>query len=67
MLRLLYGCAAFVLVVFTGCQAVPPSKFETKTITYAKHHFTIGNKKEKNPLPDTPETRADGKDAFSHY
>jgi mono/diheme cytochrome c family protein len=27
----------------------------------------VGNKDQKNPLSDTPETRADGKEAFSHY
>jgi mono/diheme cytochrome c family protein len=27
----------------------------------------IGNKKEKDPLPDNADTRADGKEAFSHY
>jgi len=32
----------------------------------AKHRF-IGNKKQKNPLPDRPKTVADGKEAFSHF
>lgn len=36
-------------------------------MTFAKHRLFIGNRKQKNPLPDTPETRADGKEAFSHY
>jgi len=36
-------------------------------MTFAKHHLTVGNKNQKNPLADTPETRADGKEAFSHY
>jgi mono/diheme cytochrome c family protein len=53
--------------MLTGCRATPPGKLETTTITFAKHHFFIGNKKQKNPLPDTPETLADGKEAFSHY
>ena len=33
----------------------------------AKHHMLVGNRREKNPLPATPENIADGKDAFSHY
>jgi mono/diheme cytochrome c family protein len=40
---------------------------ETKAVNFAKHHFLIGNKKEKDPLPDNADTRADGKEAFSHY
>jgi mono/diheme cytochrome c family protein len=50
-----------------GCRASQPGKFETRTVTYAKHHFLVGNKSVKNPLPDTLETRTDGKEAFSHY
>ena len=59
--------ASLVLAGLAGCRATPPGKLETGAVTFAKHHFFIGNKKEKNPLPDTPETRADGKEAFSHY
>ncbi len=55
------------LIGLGGCKASPPGKVETNTITFAKHHLLIGNKKEKNPLSDTPQTRADGKEAFSHY
>lgn len=55
------------LLLLSGCQAKPPGKAETRIMTFAKHHFFIGNKKQKNPLPDTVETRADGKEAFSHY
>lgn len=36
-------------------------------MNFADHHIFIGNKKEKNALPDTPETIASGKEAFSHY
>src|ERR1700679_4166680 len=50
-----------------GCKASPPSKFETKTVVFAKHHIFIGNKGERNPLTDNAQTRADGKEAFSHY
>ena len=50
-----------------GCKASPPSKLEIKTVTFAKHHIFVGNKKQKNPLPDTQDNWADGKEAFSHY
>lgn len=63
----MYVVVAAVLAGLTGCKAAPPGKFEAATVTFAKHHLFIGNRKEKNPLPDTPENRADGKEAFSHY
>ena len=59
--------SATILAGLAGCKADPPGKLETKTITFAKHHIFIGNKKQKNPLPDTAQTQADGKEAFSHY
>ena len=59
--------ASLLLAGLAGCRATPPGKLETVTVTFANHHFLIGNKKQKNRLPDTPETRADGKEAFSHY
>lgn len=65
-----YVVAATVVVFtlgLTGCKANPPGKLETKVMASVKHHFLIRNKNEKNPLPDTTETRADGKEAFSHY
>lgn len=36
-------------------------------VTLAKHHVFIGNKKQKNPLPYTPQNWEDGKEAYSHY
>ncbi len=56
-----------VAIGLTGCKATPPGKLETKIITSAEHHFLVGNKEAKNPLPDTQQTRADGKEAYSHY
>jgi mono/diheme cytochrome c family protein len=58
---------AIVSVGLVGCKVSPPSKLETKTVTFAKHHIFVGNKKQKNPLPATTENWADGKEAFSHY
>jgi cytochrome c553 len=55
------------LIGLAGCKASPPGKLETKTISYAEHHYFIRNKNQKNPLPNTPETWEDGKEAFSHY
>lgn len=46
MRRLLTASAAIVLAGLAGCKATPPGKLETKTMTFIKHHITIGNKKE---------------------
>jgi mono/diheme cytochrome c family protein len=50
-----------------GCKAKTPARFETHVMTFAKHQFLFGNKSQKNPLTDSPQTVADGKEAFSHY
>lgn len=67
MRKLFLAAAPLVLVSLIGCKATPPGRFETTMISFAKHHVFIGNKWQKNPLPDTPDTREDGKEAFSHY
>lgn len=67
MSRLSRAAAAIFMTAIVGCKAVAPGKMETNTMTFAKHHIFIGNKNQKNPLQDTPGTRADGKEAFSHY
>jgi mono/diheme cytochrome c family protein len=59
--------AAILAAGMAGCKATPPSKFETGMVTFAKHHFFVRNKEQMNPLSDTPENWADGKEAFSHY
>lgn len=33
----------------------------------AKRQMLVGNKKRKNPIATTPQTIADGKEAFGHY
>ena len=50
-----------------GCKATPPNKVEHKVVTSAKRWIFVGNRKQKNPLPATSDTIADGKEAFSHY
>jgi mono/diheme cytochrome c family protein len=67
MSKLLTAAVAIFLAGIAGCRTNSPGKLETTTMTFAKHHIVVGNKNEKNPLPDTPATRADGKEAFSHY
>jgi mono/diheme cytochrome c family protein len=67
MRRFSITVVALLIAALTGCKANPPGKLEAATMNFAKHRIFIGNKKEKNPLPVTPETLADGKEAFSHY
>jgi mono/diheme cytochrome c family protein len=67
MRNLIVAAAAILILELAGCKANPPGKLETKIMSSAKHHFFIGNKNQKNPLPDSPQTRSDGKGAFSHY
>jgi mono/diheme cytochrome c family protein len=67
MRRLYFAIALVSLACVAGCKATPPGKTETAIVAFAKHHVFIGNKKEKNPLPGSAATLADGKEAFSHY
>jgi mono/diheme cytochrome c family protein len=66
MRRLSYS-SLLLLAGLTACKATPPGKVESNIAGYAKHHLFVRNKSQKNPLPDTQETIADGKEAFSHY
>ena len=67
MNRIVPICVILAAFTVCGCKVAQPSKFEDKTINYSKHHFTVGNKSEKNPLVDSAENRAAGKEAFGHY
>lgn len=64
-------CACMAIIcaaLMTGCKATTtPSKLETSTVNFAKHHVFIRNKQQKNPLSYTPQNWEDGKEAFSHY
>jgi S-disulfanyl-L-cysteine oxidoreductase SoxD len=55
------------LLPVAGCKVSKPDALESKAMVAIKHHVTVGNKSEKNPLPYTPENLADGKEAFGHY
>ncbi len=62
---LFFGIVAAATLV--GCKAAPPSKAETRLIWGLKHHLSVGGSGQRNPLKITPQTIADGKEAFSHY
>ena len=55
------------LLPVAGCKVSKPGTLESKAMVAVKHHVTVGNKSEKNPLPYSPENLADGKEAFGHY
>lgn len=59
--------AALVVAGIAGCKASPPGRAERAIASFAKHRIFIGNRKQKDPLPDDQETLADGKEAFGHY
>jgi mono/diheme cytochrome c family protein len=66
MRRMSVLVSAALLFPLAGCKASPPGKFESILMISVKHHL-VGNKSQKNPLTVSPETLADGKEAFSHY
>ena len=56
-----------IAVALSGCKATPPGRWETTAMSKVKHSITVGGKKDKNPLRDTPTNVQSGKEAFSHY
>ena len=54
-----------VALTLGGCKATPPGGPERSVMVAAKHHVLVGNKSERDPLPDTAETVASGKEAFT--
>jgi mono/diheme cytochrome c family protein len=59
--------AGMMLMVPAGCKARPSNGLERTTINWAKHHVTVGYKKQPNPFAATPENIADGQAAFTQY
>jgi mono/diheme cytochrome c family protein len=67
MRRLTSVIALVAFLSMCGCKADPPGKLEQHVVSFAKHHVLVGNRTQKNPLPATAATIADGKEAFTHY
>lgn len=63
-LHLVFICGS---VLATGCKVGTPNRLERRVIDVTKHHITVRNKSEKNPVPFTAENLAAGKEAFGHY
>jgi S-disulfanyl-L-cysteine oxidoreductase SoxD len=66
-LRWIGPLVVLCLISIGGCKAKPPGKFETAVLTRAKHKLTVGNAKEKNPLPSDSDNIAAGQEAFSNF
>jgi mono/diheme cytochrome c family protein len=60
-------CMTPLWILLHGMKASPPGNFEGNVLRRAKHGIFIGNRQQKNPIVSSPETLADGKEAFSHY
>ncbi len=56
------ACAALA-----ACEATPPSAIETAVAARVKRVVTVGGRGDANPLPDTAEVAARGREAFTHY
>jgi mono/diheme cytochrome c family protein len=62
--------AAFAVCILqgaTGCRVGRPGKVQTTTITWIKHHITVGGKHDRNPLQSSQSTIEAGKQAFGSY
>lgn len=55
------------LFFLAGCKASPPSELERYVMSTAKHRLLVHNRSQKNPLPNSADTVASGKEAFTHY
>ena len=69
MLRRNLAAAAVVIcaVMLTACSVTPPGRTETAVMNGIKRRVTVGGRKEKNPLPLTPENIARGREVFSYF
>lgn len=58
---------ALTVAALNGCKASPPGALETHAVNWVKHNITIGGRHDKNPFAATPESIADGRQAFTQY
>ena len=63
----LFVAAILVCGGISGCRATPPNRFEAKTITWTKHHITIGGRRDPNPVKADEDSIAEGGQLFRSY
>jgi mono/diheme cytochrome c family protein len=61
------GSAVCLFMAIAGCKAGNPGKAQTNTMTWIKHHVTVGGNRDRNPLQAAPATIEAGKQAFGSY
>lgn len=57
----------FLLAVLGSCKARTPGSWEQSVATRVKQRFTVGGRRDQNPLPLTREVIEEGRKNFSHY
>lgn len=55
------------LLPLAGCRATRPGRTESAVARWTKHHVTVRDKADKNPVADTPKHREEGQEAFISY
>lgn len=73
--RIIAGAIGFVagvlliamLFAFHGIAATHPGVMEARLMWGLKHKVFVGNRSQKNPVQESADALADGKEAFSHY
>jgi mono/diheme cytochrome c family protein len=63
----LFAFMAGLLLLARGAAVKPAGRLETFVVTTAKHRLLVGNKSEKNPVPENSQNVVKGKQTFSHY
>ena len=58
---------AILAVSLTGCRATPPNKTEAGLVNWAKHHVTVGGRKDVSTVKPTAANIEDGKQLFTSY
>jgi mono/diheme cytochrome c family protein len=64
---LIAAVAIAAAAMLCGCSVKQPSGIETKVANGVKHHLTVRNKGERNPLPATAGNIANGRKIFGYY
>lgn len=67
MRRAMITVVAAATCLAAGCQSRTPGAAETTVMIWMKRKILVGNKKQLNPLPATPDNIRAGQIAFSHY
>jgi len=59
--------AALAIVLLAGCKASKPGRTTTAAMDGAKRWVFVGGRRNRNPIAASPQSVADGKEAFGHY